>query len=377
MWSDLKPAYRYPILILGMISLVIGTLAGIGRLGSTVPAVALQQAAFHGVLMIPAFFGTVIGLERAVAIGRRWAYLAPLLTGIGGSALIAGAPPAKALLLITVGSGVFATASLYVLRLQAAAHSWILFAGAVALLVGNILLIGGQGVTDVVFWWFAFLLLTIAGERLELSRFVIQSAAKRMALALLAVVPLLGALLEYWQIPGAIWIFALGMAGIGLWLLLFDIARRTVRMNGLTRFTAVCMLTGYFWLLASALLFIANETLWPGLGRGAPLHAFFLGFVFSMVIGHALIIFPAVTRLNMPYSALFYLPLIVLQASVLLRIIGELSRDGGLLAYGGIANGIALAVFILTLVGTIIRGLLGKSARSIEPTSSITQNQGG
>lgn len=71
MWGDLKPVYRFPILFLGMVSLIIGILAGIGRLGTLVPQVALQQVAHHGVLMIPAFFGTVIGLERAVAIGQR------------------------------------------------------------------------------------------------------------------------------------------------------------------------------------------------------------------------------------------------------------------------------------------------------------------
>ncbi len=34
--------------------------------------------------MIAAFFGTVISLERAVAIGHGWAYSAPLAAGTGG-----------------------------------------------------------------------------------------------------------------------------------------------------------------------------------------------------------------------------------------------------------------------------------------------------
>lgn len=360
MWRDLKPAFRYPLLILGMIALVVGTLAGIGRIGAVVPQIAISQAALHGVLMIPAFFGTVIGLERAVAIGQRWAYVAPLLTGMGGGALIVGASPTAGIFLITLGSLVFLGASVQVLRIQSVVHNWILVGGALALAIGNMLLVSGHAVNEVVYWWISFLLLTIGGERLELSRFVIQSNQKRLGLALLSIIPLVGAATESVHAPAGILVFALGMAGIGIWLLLFDVARRTVRMEGLTRFTAVCMLAGYVWLLISALLFIGMESGIWNIGRDSPLHAFFLGFVFSMVIGHALIIFPAVTRLNIPYSPIFYFPMLLLQASLLLRVTGGLGGNIELLTYGGIANGIALAVFIFTLVGHIIRGQMSR-----------------
>ena len=47
----------------------------------------------HGPLMICGFFGVVISLERAVAIGRLWAYAGPLSAGLGGIATVAGASP--------------------------------------------------------------------------------------------------------------------------------------------------------------------------------------------------------------------------------------------------------------------------------------------
>jgi hypothetical protein len=356
MWSDLKPVYRYPILILGMISLVIGTLAGLARLGSAVPHSALQQVAQHGVLMIPAFFGTVIGLERAVAIGQRWAYLAPLSTGVAGIALLANAPPVIPLAMLTLGSLLFLVASIKVLRIQQAVHNWILLGGAVGLCIGNLLLLNGQTVSQVLYWWIVFLVLTIAGERLELSRLVIRDQRRRMGLALLAVIPLVGAALGVFDAFAGLVVFALGLAGIGAWLLLFDIARRTVRLTGLTRFTAVCMLAGYAWLLLSALLFLGLALGWGSVGRDAALHAIFLGFVFSMVIGHALIIFPAVTRLKIPYSPLFYLPLVLLQLSLLLRVAGGLGGQAELLIHGGHLNALTLGLFILTLVGSILRG---------------------
>ncbi len=67
---DLPPAARLPLLFFGMISLLAGVTAGLARLGWAVPPLAASAAGWHGALMIPAFFGTVIGLERAVAIGK-------------------------------------------------------------------------------------------------------------------------------------------------------------------------------------------------------------------------------------------------------------------------------------------------------------------
>ena len=38
------------------------------------------------------FLGTLIALERAVALRLAWGYLAPLLSGVGGLAIVAGVP---------------------------------------------------------------------------------------------------------------------------------------------------------------------------------------------------------------------------------------------------------------------------------------------
>lgn len=358
MWQDLKPLYRFPILIMGMLSLVVGILAGLGRLGIAVPQIALEQVPQHGVLMIPAFFGTVIGLERAVALGQRWAYISPLLTGLAGIALLIGIPQQIPFALLAAGGLLFALASLKVVRIQNAIQNWILLGGAVALLIGNLQLFADLLVSDILFAWIAFLLLTIAGERLELSRLVVRDDKKRVWLAILCLVPLSGAMINIINPPIGTTLFALGMLGIGLWLLLFDIARRTVRMQGLTRFTAVCMLTGYAWLLLSAVLFLGMLFGWEGAVRDSALHSFLIGFVFSMVIGHALIIFPAVTQLKIPYSAFFYLPLIFLQGSLVMRVVGGVSSNASLISQGGLLNGIALAVFIVTLVWSIVRGQL-------------------
>ena len=61
---------RVPIMALGMLALVSALAGGLARLGWPLP-VAASLVAFHGPVMVAGFLGTVIGLERAVALGRR------------------------------------------------------------------------------------------------------------------------------------------------------------------------------------------------------------------------------------------------------------------------------------------------------------------
>ena len=51
-------------------------------------------------------------------------------------------------------------------------------------------------------------------------------------------------------------------------------------------------------------------------------------FVFAMVFGHAPIIFPAVLRVTVPYHPVFYAPLVLLQASLALRVAGDAAGAG-------------------------------------------------
>lgn len=87
-------------------------------------------------------------------------------------------------------------------------------------------------------------MLTIAGERLELSRAVRVPAAAR-ALFLAAVGVLLASLPLGLADPGAgVRTAGAAFLGPGLWLGRHDVARQA----GLTRFIAVCLFSGYVWL---------------------------------------------------------------------------------------------------------------------------------
>lgn len=355
MINDLPPSGRLPMLVLGMLSLLGGVLAGLARLGLTVPDIAAAQATGHGVLMVGAFFGTVISLERAVAIGRGWAYAAPACAGLGGVLLLAGAPALTIQVLLSVSALILTFACIQVIARQQALFTIMLGIGALCLLAGNALWLAGANIHALTPWWLAFLVLTIAGERLELTRFLpVRPAAPPLFVAAAAIV-LAGAIMTLWHQDVGLRVFATGLLGLALWLLRYDIARHNARQRGLARFIAICLLSGYAWLAFGAALGLAGAYA-PGHElRDAAIHMIALGFVFAMVFGHAPIIFPAVMRVKIPYHPFFYLPLLVLHGSLMLRVVGVLSEQFSLRQHGAIANALALAVFVLTMLTSVIR----------------------
>jgi len=362
-------AWRVPLLVLAFLSLLVGMTAGLARLGLPVPPWAGPLAALHGPLMVCGFFGTVISLERAVALARRWAYLAPLLSGVGAAIAISGLPPpATGAGLITAGSAVLAAASVIIYLRQRELFTLTLALGAAAWLLGNLQWLAGLPVYTIVPWWLAFFVLTIAGERLELSRLLRPSATARRAFAA-ALVLLLGAVgLSGWYERAGRLLLGLALLALAVWLMRQDVARRTVRSRGLTRFIAVCLLSGYVWLAIAGLTLLA----WLGLGDriaayDAALHAVLLGFVFSMVFGHAPIIFPAILRIAVPYAAYFYAPLVILHASLLLRTAGDWTLRADWRAWGGALNGLALLAFIFGTIVAIVRGRIAAAAAGAKP----------
>lgn len=361
------PAWRrVPLLVLGFAALVVGTGAGLARLAWPMPALAAGAAAWHGPLMVCGFFGLVISLERAVAIGRPWAYGAPLLAALGTIAALRGG--AAAPWLYAGAAAVLLAASLHVLARQREAFNAVIALGAACWAAGTGLWAAGAPVHTIVGAWLGFLVLTIAGERLELSRFLPPSPRARRLFGAI-VVTLLVALLAWPRSALAAQAFGAALLALAAWLAIHDIARRTVRQTGLTRYVAVCLLSGYGWLgVGGAVIAVA------GLAPGGPaydaaLHALLLGFVVAMVFGHAPIIFPAVLRVKLPYHPAFYGPLLMLHTSLVLRLAGDALRaaaDGpgahALVRWGALVSALALAAFVLVMASAAWRGRRAKAA---------------
>ncbi len=359
--SGLPPAARVPLLLLGFAGLVVGVAAGLSRLGVVVPDIAAAAAAQHAPLMIGGFFGVVISLERAVALGKSWAYAGPLLCGIGAICTIAGATFIASSLTLAA-SIVLLAATADVFRRQRALFTSTLVVAALAWVAGNALWAAGLPVHEFTTWWLAFLILTIAGERLELSRLLPPSPVAQWLFA--AIVAVIGAGLVGARSPWGTPLFGAGLLALAGWLAKQDIARRTVRGATLTRYIAVCLLSGYVWLAIGAVIILAAG-LAPGTAaRDAALHALALGFVFSMVFGHAPIIVPAVLRVSVPYRRWFYAPLALLHATLAARLAADATGHVGWLKAAAIGNAAALAAFIVTIAVAVFAAKRPAPARA-------------
>jgi hypothetical protein len=366
--KSVRAATPLPLMALGLVALLAAMWAGLVRLGWGWPVLRPTLPIAHGPLMISGFLGTVIGVERAVALSalpmagplRRWTFAGPCLTGLGALALIGGWPGSGGPVLMTLGSLSLALVYGLIVRMQTTLFTITMAAGAVLWLVGNGLWLLGWPIYMIVAWWSGFLILTIAGERLELSR-VLRPTRTVQALFVMAVgVFLIGLIISLLDLDLGVRLAGVGLVTLALWLLRYDLARRTVRKSGLTRFMAVCLLAGYGWLGIGGGLTILFGGVSAGFRYDAILHAVYVGFVISMIFGHAPIIFPAIIGRAMPYQAVFYTHLALLHLSLLLRIVGDLTAWLPARQWGGLLNVVALLLFLFNTVRAV-RGAMKRS----------------
>jgi hypothetical protein len=116
------------------------------------------------------------------------------------------------------------------------------------------------------------------------------------------------------------------------------------------------------WLVIAGLLGMAGAFTPGHIWRDAALHSIGLGFVFAMVFGHAPIIFPAVTRIKIPYHPALYLSLVLLHLTLALRVLGSLAGNFDLRHLAALLNGLVLIVFIVT-IATLVRRNAPRGAR--------------
>lgn len=357
---------RFPLLAVSLIMLIAAIWAGELRLGWRWPVLMPALPVSHGPLMVSGFLGTLIGLERAVALGVRWAYLGPLATAMGGILLLLKTGNDLGALLIFAGSFVLVIDFIYILRRHMASYTVTMAMGAVVWFLGNLLWVAGRPIYQIVLWWAGFLVLTIAGERLELGRLlshpgIVQGIFNIIIAVFLAGLVILLGLPEY-GMP----ITGLAMIALAAWLFVFDIARRTVRMPGMPRYTAICLLLGYYWLAVSGVLVLVYGQQVAGMLYDAYLHAIFLGFVFSMLFAHAPIIFPSVLGYPVVFHPGFYVFLISLQVSLLLRIGADLMGYFQLRLWAGVMNGVALVLFIIMTLAMVLGGIIREKRAATE-----------
>lgn len=354
------------LLMTAGLSLLLGLYTGLIRLGLSLPAAFDLGALAHGPLMINGFLATVISLERGAALEKLWSYIAPfsfflatvlLLIGYvytGGFFLLLG----SLFLLIIMG---------YLCYIQSVVHHYIMAAGAVSLLIGNLFFVLNTPIFMLIGWWIAFPLLTIFGERLELNRIMRPPKRAQNIFAGLIAAWLLTLIFIHFNRDYAWLMNFLFLIGISVWLIRYDVARRTIKSVEWTRYSAWCLLTGYGWLIIAGIMGIVYGLPAAGYIYDALLHIFFVGFVFSMIFAHASVIIPSLTGKLVPWNRYFYLPFFLLHGFLLLRVLGDLISQYSLRSMGSYGNVAAILLFL----GGILFQLTRESVKGMSKQRNV------
>jgi len=356
--SPSAPTVRLPLLAGGGLALAAGLYGGLLLLGFGLPqperpAGPFSLAEVHGPVMVLGFVGTLVALERAAALGARWALAAPACAAAGALALIAAGPSLPGQVLLAAAGVLLLGIYTALWRRQPGPALLAQAAGAFAWYAAALLWLAGPPVADLVPWFATFVVATIAGERLDLAPLgarvtrpavatagadastdagadadgrggTVGSPAHRWFLAALAALLGGATAATLWPAVGA-HLFGAGVLAVVGWLVTFDVARRTVRARGLPRYVAVGLLAGFAWLAVAGVLWTGQGRTVAGAAYDATLHAVFLGFTMSMIFAHAPVVLPAVLRRPLPYRPILYAPLGLLHGALLLRV---LAGDG-------------------------------------------------
>jgi len=346
---------RYlPLIALAILALLFALWAGLVRIGLNLPSLPNLSIA-HGPLIVSGFLGVLIPLERAVAIRQKWMFAVPIVAGLGWISLLI--VPFIGGILLTLAS-IGAVIILYVMvRREPHIHTITMLAGMCTWMLSNVLWMFGFPVFKIVYLWIAYLVLTIAGERLELSRVLNPSPGQIRIFSAIAVTLSAGAILAVMDLNLGTRLSGFSMLALSFWFLKNDLATRNIRHpNPLTRYIAVCLYSGFIWLGIGGSLQLYFGGLFAGPYYDAALHAVFVGFVISMIFGHAPIIFPAILGSAILFTKMFYGHLILLHASLVLRILGDLASQSDIRKLGGVFNEIAILLFLGMTMYSILKG---------------------
>lgn len=338
---------RWSLLLLGGASLLLGLSLALSLLGVW-PSLPPADSSAHAQAMTLGFLGTLISLERAIALRERWAMLSPAALGIGGILLLVFPPVAHVLHTLGMLLLVAVYARLSNRGLTIALSIQIL--GSLAGMGAAILWWAGVPTPAVIPWLTAFLVLTIVGERVELAAFALPQHAEIVAW-LLALALVLGAAIVLAAGRGDE-VFGLILLGHAAWLARFDIARTTISGIGLVRYAAANMLAATAWLGAAGLALVLGGRLSVSPVYDTVVHAVTIGFTLSMIMAHAPIILPAVIGKPLPYRSAFWVPTVLVNGGLLVRVLADIRGLDVMWQIGGTVLIVAQLIFVLVAAGS-------------------------
>lgn len=357
--------WRRIFLLPAIVCLILALNGALQLLGVYAPIRFTKTADAHGLLMTLGFLGALISLERAVANSRWYSYLAPVALSIGGLLLLTDLPKVAAQLSLFTGSALLTLTYVPLWRRNHDPATLVQLLGAASAMAVPLLLIADLPIRTLVPFLIAFVVLTIAGERLELARITLPVKAPQQFLILATIATLTLFMAWLWPTFGYP-ILGLSYITMTVFLIKNDVARRLIHTTGNRRFMAACMLAGYFWLTISATMWLSGPA-FEGGRYDTLIHAAFLGFAMSMVMAHATVIFPAVSGLSITYHWFFWMPLTLLHLGLILRIwLGNTLEVTWVHQLGGTLNVWALLIFFATVATRAVQA---------SRTAAVTQAQ--
>lgn len=130
--ADSSRRLLLPLLLVAGVSLLTAIWAGLFRAGWPFEPLLVHHPLAHGPLLLCGILGTVIGLEKATAMERWWAYLAPLSSAVGALCLSTIAAPSAAQFAFAAVSAMLVLVFVALLRRRADVAEVIMLSGAVA-----------------------------------------------------------------------------------------------------------------------------------------------------------------------------------------------------------------------------------------------------
>ncbi|MFC4871448.1 hypothetical protein [Negadavirga shengliensis] len=343
-----KPVYIFPLMVMALITGISGGWIRLGFMGMPLPG----TAGSHGLLMVGGFLGTLISLERSMVMKNKVWLTVPLMSGVSVPFVIGGWSTVGISMVLLASMGLVAIMYFQTLRHQLP-QDYVMALGAVTWMLGNFTYMYTGFMAMATGWWMAFLLFTILGERLELSKFLPTPQWAKKTLFWLIGFFFMGLLIPFHGWGSSI--LGTTLILMALWLLHYDMARIASRKADQFKYIGVGLRTGYIWLALNGAVLVLMEH--HAFYYDLYLHTFFLGFVFSMIWAHAPVILPMVLHLKLtPYHPILWLGWLVFQLSLAGRVVSSFMEEYAYRQLFGVINGWSiLGMFALMAIVSFIK----------------------
>lgn len=317
----------------------------------SLPAAAVAE---HGAFMTGSFLGTLIALERALALSQGgWVFLPAWACAASMLLFLARATPWAYGLLTVGGLGMALLFATLPKAHRSFSSSLMGIAAVLFALAWGLRTLQG-GFAQVLPLLIGFFILTIVAERLELTRLIGQQ--KKALRWLVALSLLLGAGIVTAALTQAGQLLGLSLGAMGIWLLRYDLAPRGLFRppSSLHRYTAVTLTLGYLWLMVTMFFSLLGSFI--SFFYDAFVHSFFVGFVFCMIFAHGILIFPVVLgRQGYAWGRELWLPLVLTLGGLIGRLWGDIIGNLALRLLWSWLSGVGILLYIVLVLLRTVR----------------------